>query len=80
MFPGPRALIDAILLALGIWWCLEMFPRWRDDFNKLRQANDWSDRVVVIVLWSITGVIAFLCARFVIAIGRDIVGGIRDLL
>jgi hypothetical protein len=73
-------LVQAILLALGIWWCMEILPRWRDDLEKLRKPDDRADRAVVIILWSITAVVAFLCIRFGLTIGRNIVGGIRDVL
>jgi len=39
MFLSPWMLVQAVLLALGIWWCVEMFPRWRDDFG-LDSARD----------------------------------------
>jgi len=80
MFLTPWMLVQAILLALGIWWCMEMFPRWRDDLGKLRKPDDRADRAVVIILWSITAVVAFLCIRFGLTIGGNIVGGIRDVL
>lgn len=80
MFLTPWMLAQAILLALGIWWCLHMLPRWRDDLGKLREPNDKADRVVIIVLWSITGVVIYLCLRFSLSIGMNIVCGIRDLL
>jgi hypothetical protein len=73
-------LVQAILLAVGIWWCIEMFPRWRDDLRRVRETDDWSDRVIVIVLWNITAVILFLCVRFALAVGGNIVRGIRDLV
>jgi hypothetical protein len=80
MFLSPWMLVQAVLLALGIWWCLEMLPRWRDDLRKLRETNDWSERGVLIVLWSITAVIIFLGVRFALTIGGNIVRGIRDLV
>ena len=80
MFLNFSMLIHAILLALGAWWCIEILRRWRDDLEKLREPDDRADRPVVIILWSITAVVAFLCIRFGISIGTSIVGGIRDLL
>jgi hypothetical protein len=73
-------LIRAIIFALGIWWCVEMLPRWRDDLGKLGEPDDKADRVVIILLWSITGVALYLCIRFGLTIGRNIVDGIRDVL
>jgi hypothetical protein len=80
MFLTPWMLVQAIIFALGIWWCLEVLPRWRDDLAKLREPDDKADRVVIIALWSITGVVIYLCIRFGLTIGRSIVGGIRDVL
>ena len=80
MFLTPWMLVQAILLALGIWWCMEMYPRWRDDLGKLRKPDDRADRAVVIILWSITAVVAFLSLRFGLTIATSIVIGIRDVL
>ena len=80
MFLTPGLLIHAILLAAGIWWCIQILPRWREDIRKLREPDDKADRVVIIILWSITAVAAFLCVRFGLSIGKSIVGGIRDIL
>lgn len=80
MFLNPWMLVQAIVLALGIWWCKEVLPRWRDDLGKLREPDDKADRVVIIALWSITGVVIYLCIRFGLTIGRNIVGGIRNVL
>ncbi len=43
MILSPWVLIEALLLALGIWWCREMLPRWRDDLRRLREPGDLSD-------------------------------------
>jgi hypothetical protein len=80
MYLNFGMLVQAVLLVLGSWWCMEMLPRWRDDLGKLRKPDDRADRAVVIILWSITAVVAFLCIRFVLTIGWSIVGGIRDVL
>ncbi len=73
-------LVQAIIFALGIWWCMQILPRWRDDLGKLREPDDKADRVVIIILWSITGVVIYLCIRFGLTIGSNIVGGMRDVL
>jgi len=80
MFLTPSLLIHAVIFALGIWWCMEILPRWRDDIRKLREPDDSADRAVIIILWSITAVVAFLCIRFGLSIGISIVDGVRDLL
>lgn len=79
MFLSPWNLIQAILFALGIWWCKEIFSRWREDMMKLREPDDRADRLVVIILWGITAVVIYLCVRFALNIGETIFRGIRDL-
>jgi hypothetical protein len=80
MFLSPWNLVQAILLALGIWWCKEILSRWRDDLAKMREPADQADRPVIIILWSITVVVLFLCIRFGLSIGTSIMRGIRELL
>jgi hypothetical protein len=79
MFLSPWNLVQAILFALGIWWCKEIFSRWRDDLAKMRKPDDQADRVVIVIFWSITGLVLLLCVRFALNIGGIIVRGIRDL-
>jgi hypothetical protein len=79
MFLSPWNLIQAILFALGIWWCKEIFSRWRDDIAKMRETNDQAERVVIVILWCITGLVLLICVRFALNIGGSIVRGIRDL-
>jgi hypothetical protein len=43
MFLSPWNLIQAILFALGIWWCKEIFSRWPDDLKKMREPDDRAD-------------------------------------
>jgi hypothetical protein len=64
MLITPWMLIQAVLFALGILWCSQMLPRWRDDLKRYRNPDDFSDRAVVVILWSITGVIFFSCFCF----------------
>lgn len=78
VFLSPWNLVQAILFALGIWWCKEIFSRWQDDVAKLREPKDTTDRAVVIIMWTITGVILLLCILFAWNIGGNIVRGIRD--
>jgi len=79
MFLSPWNLVQAILFALGIWWCKEMLSRWRDDLAKMREPDDTADRAVIIILWSITVVVLLLCILFAFNIGGSIVRGIRGL-
>ena len=73
MFLTYWLIAKAVLLAMGVWWCFEMLPRWRDDLATLRGGDSWSDRGAVIVLWSLTALIAFLSVRFVLTMVRRVV-------
>lgn len=79
MFLSPWNLIQAILFALGVWWCKEMLSRWRDDLAKLRKPNDAADRVVIVILWGVTGLILLLCVLFAWNLAATIVRGIQAL-
>jgi hypothetical protein len=79
MFLSPWNLVQAILFALGIWWCKEIFSRFQDDLAKMREPDDKADRAVIVILWGITVLILFLCARFAWNISESILRGIRDL-
>jgi hypothetical protein len=70
-------LVQAVLLAFGIWWCLDMLPRWQDDIVKIRENRESGDRAVTIFLWAVTAVIAALCLRFGLGLIVRIVNGIR---
>jgi hypothetical protein len=69
----PAMLIQAVLFGVGIWWCSQILPRWRDDLRKLRKPKDSSDRASIAILWSITGLVAFLCLGFGLTIVWNIV-------
>jgi hypothetical protein len=79
MFLSPWNLVQAILFALGVWWCKEILSRWRDDLAKMRDPDDQADRPVIVILWSITGLVLLLCVGFALNIGGSIVRAIRDL-
>ncbi|MGA3267008.1 MAG: hypothetical protein ABSE16_09320 [Verrucomicrobiota bacterium] len=79
MFLSPWNLVQAILFALGIWWCKEILSRWRNDLAKMRNPDDQADRVMIVILWGITVLVLLLCVGFALNIGGTIVRGIRDL-
>jgi hypothetical protein len=64
---------QAVLFAAGIWWCLQMLPRWRDDLRMFRKPEDSSDRAVTVILWGITGLVAFLCILFGLTLAWNVV-------
>lgn len=79
MFLDFGILINAVLLALGVYWCYEVFGRWRSDLADLRELDDKLQKAVIIGLWLITLVIAILVVNFAIGVIANIVEGIRSL-
>jgi hypothetical protein len=73
-------IINAILLALGIYWCYEVFGRWHSDLEEVREIDDNLRKGVIIAIWAVTLVIAVLVINFALGVGADIVSGIRSLL
>ena len=71
-------LINAVLSALGAYWCYEMFGRWRSDLADLRDLDDSLQKVVIIGLWLITFVIAVLLVNFAVGVITNIVEAIRS--
>lgn len=78
MFLDFGMLLDAVLFALGVYWCYEMFGRWRSDLADLRELDDNLQKVVIIGLWLLTLVIAVLVANFAYGLIARIVEGIRS--
>ncbi|MBI4658238.1 MAG: hypothetical protein HY735_05205 [Verrucomicrobia bacterium] len=79
MFLSPFQLVLAVLFALGVFWCKQMLPQWREHLREFRDNKDWADRLALLVLWSMTALILFFCIGFVWAVGGRILGGIQDL-
>ena len=71
-------LINAVLLALGAFWCYQMFGRWRSDLADLRDLDDTLQKAVIIGLWLITFVIAVLLVNFAVGLITNITEGIRS--
>jgi hypothetical protein len=79
MFPSLWNALQALLLALGIIWCKEMFPKWREHIHEFHIGN-WSDRTVLMLLWGLTILILFFSIHFIYGIGRPILRAIHDLM
>jgi hypothetical protein len=73
MLVTPGMLVQVVLFAVGIWWCLQMLPRWRIDLKKFQKPDDPSDRAVSVILWSITGLVVLFCIGFALTIAGNIV-------
>ncbi len=72
-------ILQALLFALGVAWCASMFPRWRDDLERLRPGHDATDRGVTVVLWLFTIAVAGACLWFAFGLAVPIVAFFRNL-
>ena len=72
MFLDFGAIINAILVVVGIVWCREMFGRWRRDLAEFRAPSDPTDRQVLVFLLGITAVIVVLLVNFAFGLLRNI--------
>ncbi len=73
-------LINAVLLALGLYWCYEVLGRWRSDLEELREVDDKYRKAAILGIWAATVVIAGLVINFAVGVIAGIVAGIRSLL
>jgi hypothetical protein len=82
MFLSPGSLfftiVEAMLWAGGVWFCIQMLLRFREDLRKLREADEWAERLAIIFLWCLTGVVLLLCVRFAVGIGERIMQGLQS--
>ncbi len=78
MFLDFGMLFNAVLFAVGVYWCYEMFGRWRSDLADLRDLDDSLQKLVILGLWLVTLVIAAFVANFAVALIIPIVQGIRS--
>ena len=68
MFLDFGMLFNAVLFAVGVYWCYEMFGRWRSDLADLRDLDDSLQKLVIVGLWLVTLVIAVFVANFAVAL------------
>ncbi len=78
MFLNFGVLLDALLLAIGAYWCYEMFGRWRSDLADLRELDDNLQKAVIIGLWLITFVVAALVVNFAVGVVAGVIEFVRS--
>jgi hypothetical protein len=78
MFVSYGNFIQAVLLAVGLVWCKEMFSRLRDHVQEFREG-DWSARIAFLLLWGFTVVILFYRVHFIYGIGMAIWRGLQGI-
>ena len=79
MLLTPGVLLQAVLFALGVYWCKEMFARWREHFRQIRHPDDGAQRVSLLFLWFLTAAILCFCARFAYVLVFTIADAIRQM-
>jgi len=72
MFYDPGTVFSAILLVAGLYWCKEVYGRWRQDVQELR-SGDRTRQSVIVVIWLLTSGIIVLIVNFVWAIVANII-------
>lgn len=65
MFLSFGDVVNALLLAAGLWWCIKILGRFGRDLARLRGEADATEKGVIIAFWLVTGGILFLIVRFV---------------
>ena len=78
MYLDLGLLLNAVLLALGVFWCYQMFGRWRSDLADFRDLDDNLQKAVIVGLWLITFVIAAFVVNFSAGVIASIIGGLRS--
>jgi UDP-N-acetylmuramyl pentapeptide phosphotransferase/UDP-N-acetylglucosamine-1-phosphate transferase len=79
MFLSFWNVLQAVLFALGVVWCKEIFPKWREHIREL-QIGNWPDRTAIILLWGLTVLIALCGLHFIYIICKPIFRSIHDLM
>jgi len=80
MYLGPRNIIQALLFALGVYWCYKVIARLRDDLEQLREGESKITKAVIVGFWALTVVIAILVINFAVGVIGGIVSNINGLL
>ena len=58
------AVVGAILIVGGLWWCKEIVGRLGSDVKELRESDDLTSKVVIVFFWLLTLVIIFFMTWF----------------
>ena len=69
---SPYVFVKALLLAVGLWWCIRILGRFSRDLARVRGNADATEKGVIIVFWLITAGILFCIVRFVAGLVKAI--------
>jgi hypothetical protein len=64
MFLNFGIILNAILFALGVVWCKEIFGRFRSELARFRITKDSAEKGVIVFFWVLTAVILLLMVNF----------------
>ncbi len=67
------AVVGALLLVAGLWWCKQILGRWRDDVAELKESQDILAKGVIVFFWLLTLAIIVLIVKFTWRIVNNIV-------
>ncbi|MCZ6690281.1 MAG: hypothetical protein O7H41_11800 [Planctomycetota bacterium] len=63
MFYRYVIVAQVCFLIFGVWWCKDVFGRFRRDIAILKEAKERSDKVLVVFWWVVTlGIILVMAA------------------
>ena len=79
MFVNFGHVIQALLFALGVYWCYAVIVRFSDDIKELSEVEDRIRKAVIVGIWAVTVVIAILVVKFVISVVGRIASGLPGL-
>ncbi|HTV46950.1 MAG TPA: hypothetical protein VMG59_00770 [Phycisphaerae bacterium] len=75
--PTFGMLIYGILMVLGGWWCKEIFQRLPEDVANFRQADNLTERLVIIGFWVVTFFVLLFEIAMIYGIIRGIITGLK---
>ncbi|MHC4714263.1 MAG: hypothetical protein ACYTAN_13505 [Planctomycetota bacterium] len=62
--PSLGLLVRMALVVGGIYWCKEVFERFRKDISELRGEGDAVQKSVIVFIWIVTAGILYLLVRY----------------
>ncbi len=62
-----EVVLRAALLVIGLIWCAQVLPRWRQDWEEFQESQNTEERMALALIWTTTALVVLLLARFVAA-------------
>jgi hypothetical protein len=62
MTPSFGTVFSILIIVGGIYWCADVFGRFRKDLATLRESDEPAERIAVIFWWAVTAfVFVYMC-------------------